>query len=120
MGEVDRARDTRLGRTVAIKVLLSHVAVDEPARERFEREARVVAGLNHPYICTLHDIGTYRAPAGLGPVPYLVMEYLKGETLAERRRIRRSYWWWAASRASFPRVVRRASIPWWPSTMSRG
>ena len=84
MGEVYRARDHRLGRTVAIKVLLSHIAADEPARERFEREARVVAGLNHPHICTLHDIGTYRAPSGQGPVPYLVMEFLDGETLADR------------------------------------
>ena len=56
MGEVYRARDTRLGRTVAIRVLLSHIVVDEPARERFEREARVVAGLNHPHICTLHAL----------------------------------------------------------------
>ncbi len=84
MGEVYRARDTRLGRTVAIKVLLSHVAVDEPARERFEREARVIAGLNHPHICTLHDIGTYRESTAHGPVPYLVMEFLNGETLADR------------------------------------
>jgi TolB-like protein len=84
MGEVYRARDTRLGRTVAIKVLLSHTAVDEPARERFEKEARVVAGLNHPHICTLHDIGTYRESAEHGPVPYLVMEFLNGETLADR------------------------------------
>jgi serine/threonine protein kinase/TolB-like protein len=84
MGEVYRARDTRLGRTVAIKVLLSQVADDEPSRERFEREARVVAGLSHPHICTLHDIGTYGAPTHQGPVPYLVMEFLNGETLAER------------------------------------
>ena len=84
MGEVYRARDTRLRRTVAIKVLLSHAAADGPAGERFEREARVVAGLNDPHICTLHDIGTYQAPAGRGPVPYLVMEFLNGETLAER------------------------------------
>jgi len=84
MGEVYRARDSRLGRTVAIKVLLSHIAADEPARERFEREARVVARLSHPHICTLHDIGTYRAPSGQGPVPYLVMEFLDGETLADR------------------------------------
>jgi serine/threonine protein kinase/TolB-like protein len=84
MGEVYRARDTRLERTVAIKVLLSHVAVDEPSRERFEREARVVAGLNHPHICTLHDIGTYQASTAHGPVPYLVMEFLDGETLADR------------------------------------
>ena len=84
MGEVYRARDSRLGRTVAVKVLRSHVAVDEPARERFEREARVVAGLNHPHICTLYDIGTYRASTDDGPVPYLVMEFVNGETLADR------------------------------------
>ena len=84
MGEVYRARDTRLGRTVAIKVLLSHIAVDEPARERFEREARVVAGLSHPHICTLHDIGTYRGPTAERAVPYLVMEFLHGETLADK------------------------------------
>ena len=84
MGEVYRARDTRLGRTVAIKVLLSHIAADEPARERFEREARVVAGLNHPHICTLHDIGSSRGPTAQRLVPYLVMEFLNGETLADR------------------------------------
>ena len=84
MGEVYRARDSRLGRTVAVKVLRSHVAVDEPARERFEREARVIAGLNHPHICTLYDVGTYRASIGDGPVPYLVMEFVNGETLADR------------------------------------
>ncbi len=84
MGEVYRARDTRLGRTVAIKVLLSHIASDEPARERFEREARVVAGLNHPHICTLHDIGVSRGPTAQRLVPYLVMEFLNGETLADR------------------------------------
>ncbi len=83
MGEVYRARDTRLGRIVAIKVLVSHVAVDGPARDRFEREARVIAGLNHPHICMLHDVGTHAA-AGHAPVPYLVMEYLNGETLADR------------------------------------
>ena len=52
-----RARDTRLDRTVAIKVLPSHVAAAPELRERFEREARAVAALNHPYICTLHDVG---------------------------------------------------------------
>jgi TolB-like protein len=84
MGEVYRARDTRLGRTVAIKVLLSHIAADEPARERFEREAQVVAGLSHPHICTLHDVGVHHGPTGQAPVQYLVMEFLDGETLADR------------------------------------
>ena len=84
MGEVYRARDTRLGRTVAVKVLLSHVAVDEPARDRFELEARVVATLNHPHICTLYDVGTHDGPPHRRSVPYLVMEFLDGETLADR------------------------------------
>ena len=57
MGEVYRARDTRLNRTVAIKVLPPHLADKPELRERFEREARTIASLNHPHICTLHDIG---------------------------------------------------------------
>src|SRR4029453_10731639 len=57
MGEVYRARDTRLGRAVAVKVLPSHVANDPRARERFNREARAIATLNHPHICVLHDVG---------------------------------------------------------------
>ena len=86
MGEVYRARDTRLGRTVAIKVLLpSAAAGDASSRERFEREARAVAALNHPHICTLHDVGIV---PGTGhesvAVQYLVMEYLDGQTLADR------------------------------------
>jgi len=82
MGEVYKARDTRLDRTVAIKVLPAHVASDRQARERFEREARAVAALNHPHICTLHDVG--RAEAVGGAVDFLVMEYVDGETLAAR------------------------------------
>ena len=78
MGEVYRARDTRLDRTVAIKILPAH-AIDRPdLRERFEREARAVSSLNHPHICTLHDVGSQ------GGVDYLVMEYIEGETLASR------------------------------------
>lgn len=78
MGEVYRARDTRLERSVAIKVLPEDLASDEVRRERFEREARAVSGLNHPNICTLHDVGQQ------GGIHYLVMEYLEGECLAER------------------------------------
>jgi serine/threonine protein kinase len=78
MGEVYKARDTRLDRTVAIKVLPAHVASDPDVRQRFEREARAVAALNHPHICTLHDIGTQDG------TDFLVMEYLEGETLADR------------------------------------
>src|SRR3982074_2981640 len=78
MGEVYKARDTRLERTVAIKVLPDHFAIDPEFRERFDREARAVAALNHPHICTLHDIGCQDG------VDFLVMEYLDGETLADR------------------------------------
>ncbi len=78
MGEVYKARDARLERTVAIKVLPADVAADPAARERFEREARAIAALNHPHICILHDIGRHEG------IDFLVMEYLKGETLAER------------------------------------
>jgi serine/threonine protein kinase len=78
MGEVYRATDTRLGRTVAIKVLPELVAGDADLRTRFEREARAISSLNHPHICTLYDVGRE------GGIDYLVMEYLEGETLAER------------------------------------
>src|SRR5712692_9225250 len=78
MGEVYRARDTRLDRIVAIKVLPTHLADRTELRERFEREARTIASLNHPHICTLYDIGQQDG------VDYLVMEYLEGETLAQR------------------------------------
>ena len=78
MGEVYQARDTRLDRTVAIKVLPEHVAADPDLKARFEREAKAIAGLNHPHICTLHDIGTE------GDTDFLVMEYLDGQTLAQR------------------------------------
>lgn len=80
MGEVYRARDARLGREVAIKVLPANVARDDAHRHRFEREARAVAALNHPHICALYDIGCE------GTVDFLVMELLAGETLASRLR----------------------------------
>src|SRR5258706_9898966 len=78
MGEVYRARDTRLDRTVAIKILPEHLSSKPQLRERFEREARAVSSLNHPHICILFDLGNQ---AG---VDYVVMEYLEGETLAHR------------------------------------
>src|SRR2546426_1176802 len=78
MGEVYRARDTRLDRTVAIKIIPAHLSDNADLRQRFEREARVVSSLNHPHICTLHDIGH------VDGVDFLVMEYLEGETLADR------------------------------------
>jgi serine/threonine protein kinase len=80
MGEVYRARDTRLGREVAIKVLPQHLSSDPVLKERFEREARAISALNHPHICTLHDVGQQ------GGIDFLVMEYLEGESLAERLR----------------------------------
>ena len=85
MGEVYRARDTRLGRTVAIKVLLpSAVDGDASSRNRFEQEARAVAALSHPHICTLHDVGIADVAGHPAPLQYLVMEYLDGQTLADR------------------------------------
>jgi serine/threonine protein kinase/Flp pilus assembly protein TadD len=77
MGEVYKARDTRLDRIVAIKVLLQHLADRPDVRERFDREARTIASLNHPHICVLYDVGHQDG------VDYLVMEYLEGETLLQ-------------------------------------
>ena len=88
MGEVYRARDTRLDRTVAIKVLPSHVAADPNLKQRFEREARTLAALSHPHICPVFDVGEVPNPESRVPNPepiqFLVMEYLEGETLADR------------------------------------
>ena len=78
MGEVYKARDTRLDRTVAIKVLPEHVAADPDLKQRFEREAKTISSLNHPHICTLYDIGSQDG------IDFLVMEYLEGDTLAQR------------------------------------
>ncbi len=80
MGEVYRARDTRLDRTVAIKVLSSDLSADSELKGRMQREARAISSLNHPQICTLYDIGQENG------IDYLVMEFLQGETLAERLR----------------------------------
>ena len=78
MGEVYRALDTRLDRTVAIKILPAHLADDPEARQRFEREARTISSLNHPNICVLHDIGNSDG------ISFLVMEHIQGETLDTR------------------------------------
>ncbi len=82
MGEVYSARDTRLHRSVAIKILSTRLEIDDRSRRRFEREARAIAGLSHPHICTVHDVGSAEID-GVN-VPFLVMEWLDGETLAAR------------------------------------
>src|SRR5205085_9902484 len=78
MGEVYRARDTRLERTVAIKVLPTHLSSNPDLKMRFEREAKAISSLSHPHICTLHDVGHQDG------IDFLVMEFLEGETLAAR------------------------------------
>ncbi len=78
MGEVYRAKDTRLDRTVAVKILPAHLSDNPEAKQRFEREARTISSLNHPNICTLHDVGSQDGTF------YLVMEYVQGETLDSR------------------------------------
>ena len=90
MGEVYRSRDARLDRTVAVKVLPSHLTPDADARRRFEREAQSIAALSHPHICALYDVGSAPNPHDPSgePVQFLVMEYLEGETLAEALRRR--------------------------------
>src|SRR6266481_3289360 len=78
MGEVYRARDTRLERTVAVKILPEQLSNDPVRKQRFEREAKTISSLNHPHICVLHDVGSQDG------VSYLVMECVEGETLAKR------------------------------------
>ena len=78
MGEVYKANDTRLDRTVAIKVLPEHLSENEELRQRLEQEARAISSLNHPHICTLHDVGHEDG------IDFLVMEFIQGETLADR------------------------------------
>jgi len=82
MGEVYKARDSRLDRIVAIKVLPAHVSSNPDLRARFEREARALSGFQHPHICSLYDVGRQEDPGG--SVDFLVMEYLEGDTLAAR------------------------------------
>src|SRR6266436_9979434 len=78
MGEVYRAKDTRLGRTVAIKILPAQFSSDPVRKQRFEREAKIISSLNHPHICVLYDVGHQDG------MDYLVMECVEGETLAKR------------------------------------
>jgi eukaryotic-like serine/threonine-protein kinase len=78
MGEVHKARDTRLDRTVAVKMLPAHLSASTEVRQRFEREAKTISQLSHPHIYALYDVGNQDG------VEYLVMELLEGETLAER------------------------------------
>src|ERR1700688_1691584 len=80
MGEVYRARDTRLDRAVAVKVLASHLSSSPELKQRMDREARAISSLNHPHICHLYDIGSHNG------TDFLVMEFLEGETLAEKLR----------------------------------
>jgi len=75
MGEVYRARDTRLERIVAVKILPPHLSSDPVRKQRFEREAKTISSLNHPHICTLYDVGQQDG------VDFLVMECVEGETL---------------------------------------
>src|SRR5258707_3360707 len=77
MGEVYRARDTRLDRVVAVKILPSHLSDNVTLRQRFEQEAKAISSLNHPHICILHDVGHQDG------IAFLVMEYLEGETLSK-------------------------------------
>src|ERR1700752_2951847 len=78
MGEVYRARDTRLDRTVAVKILPAHLSNDLLCKQRFDREALTISNLNHPHICVLYDVGHQDG------VDYLVMECVEGETLTKR------------------------------------
>src|SRR5271154_7163165 len=78
MGEVYRARDTRLDRTVAIKILPTQFSSDPVRKQRFQREAKTISSLNHPHICVLYDVGSHDG------TDYLVMECVEGETLGKR------------------------------------
>ena len=78
MGEVYRAKDTRLDRAVAVKVLPRHLSASADVRQRFEREAKTISQLSHPHICALYDVGRE------GETEFLIMEYLEGETLSDR------------------------------------
>ncbi len=83
MGDVYRAKDTKLGREVAIKVLPRHLQQDEDALARFEREAKVISGLNHPHILTIHEVGKVRVRGDWRATHYMVTELIVGSTLRE-------------------------------------
>src|SRR2546422_9920725 len=87
MGEVYRATDTRLDRTVAIKIVSATLGERPEVRQRFEREARAVSSLSHPHICALFDVGEAMLPSPQSPAPspvaFIVMEFLDGDTLAD-------------------------------------
>src|SRR5215472_2252407 len=78
MGEVYKAKDTRLGRTVALKILPAQLSQKPELRQRFEREAQTIASLNHPHVCVLYDVGNHDG------IDFLAMEFLEGVTLGER------------------------------------
>src|SRR6267154_1977407 len=99
MGEVYRAKDTRLDRTVAIKILPAAISADPAAKQRFEREAKTISGLNHPNICVLHDVGSQNG------VDYLVMECVEGEQRC--RQANRS----KMCRAAVPQSLEKGSLP---------
>ena len=116
MGEVYKARDTRLNRTVAIKVLPEDFSLDADRRQRFEREARLVASLSHPNICALHDVGTESSSSGESARAYIVMEFLEEKrsrigSLAARSRCPTSFATASTSRRRFtPPTASTSSI----------
>ena len=110
MGEVYRARDARLDRIVAIKILPAHVAADLTLKQRFEREAKALAALSHPNICAVFDVGL--ANTEQGGVDFLVMEYLQGETLAQRLGRGTPSRLFRLSTARIPHVCRRMDDGW--------
>src|SRR6185503_233454 len=85
MGVVYKALDTKLDREVALKFLPAHLAESEKDKARFVQEAKAAATLNHPNICTIHDIGEEPDPEGKGPQMFIVMELVQGQTLQERK-----------------------------------
>jgi serine/threonine protein kinase len=109
MGEVYKARDTRLDRDVAIKILAPGIAASPEARQRFEREARTISQLTHPHICALYDVGQHEG------TEYLVMELVEGESLASRLAkgalpTEQTLAWFSESAGEPPRATRASSL----------